>query len=76
MLYACAWLDLRQKAAGDENFRAGNREALNTLQNLEGEYKAFVIAKCIKPREVAMKMMNGEFLNEDEERFLLIKLEI
>ncbi len=51
-------------------------EALNTLQNLEGEYKAFVIAKCIKPREVAMKMMNGEFLNEDEERFLLIKLEI
>ena len=51
------------------------QEALQVIRDIEDYYSVLVTMKCEKPREVAKKMINGDSLNEDEEQFLLTKLE-
>lgn len=50
-------------------------EALTIVRNVEDYYPPLIIMKLEKPRKVAEKMINGDILNEDEERFLLTKIE-
>lgn len=51
------------------------QEVLQVIRDTEDYYSVLITMKCEKPREVARKMINGDSLNEDEEQFLLTKLE-
>lgn len=66
--------DQRQYASEIENVVI--QKVLRTLQNVDDYYSIFTIRKCEKPREVAIKMINGDLLNVAEEQFLLTKLEL
>ena len=50
-------------------------EALTLLETLDRYYPENILTKQTRPREVAIKMINGEELSFDEEKFLLTKLE-
>ena len=51
-------------------------KVLSVIRNVGDYYSPFVTMRCEKPREVAVKMVNGDLLNVDEEQFLLTKLEL
>lgn len=51
------------------------REALGMIEKLGDFCDILNVMACQKAREVAVKMMNGEALSGEEERFLLVKLE-
>ena len=50
-------------------------ETLNLLKMVDRYYSEKVLTKQNRPIEVAIKMINGEELSFDEEKFLLTKLE-
>lgn len=50
--------------------------ARQTLANLNRNYSMEVMMRLAKAAGVAYKMLDGESLSEDEEKFLLKKLEI
>lgn len=52
------------------------QEVLDTLTHLEYSYSVITVMKQEKARAVALKMVNGESLDVDEEQFLLTKLEL
>lgn len=51
-------------------------EALSILEYLDLYYSDAIMYKQNKARSVAIKMINGETLSDDEEQFLLTKLEL
>lgn len=51
------------------------REVTDTIEGLESFYSVLKAMGCGKAREVATKMIRGETLSGEEERFLLTKLE-
>lgn len=72
---ALGWIcDQREQASGlgEETIM----EVLAVIGKIGQVYSSYVCRKSAKAREVAAKMVNGDYLNEDEERFLLTKLEI
>ena len=50
-------------------------EALEVIREIDSYYTVLTTMKCEKAREVVKKMINGDCLNEEEEQFLLTKLE-
>ena len=49
--------------------------AIDVMRALDSYYSDYMMMKCRKAQEVAIKMMRGDILNEEDERFLLTKLE-
>ncbi len=49
--------------------------AMDAVKDIDSFYSESIVAKCEKARDVAVKMMNGEMLSGEEERFLLVKME-
>ena len=61
-----------------ENSRISSRmvsNAIDVMRALDSYYSDYMMMKCRKAQEVAIKMMRGDILNEEDERFLLTKLE-
>ena len=50
-------------------------EALSTIRNIDEMYNYLVVIAQQRACEVAVKMINGDLLTNDEEQFLLTKLE-
>ena len=50
--------------------------ARHTLANLNRHYSVEIVMRLAKAVGVVYKMLEGEILSEDEEEFLLKKLEI
>lgn len=48
----------------------------DTITNIDYFYGTDIIGRCMKSRNVAMKMIKGEMLDAEEEKFLLTKLDI
>ena len=71
MAYACD-----QRFGGNTVSAASMELARQTLANLNSNYSAEVMMRLAKAAGVAYKMLDGESLSEDEEEFLLKKLEI
>lgn len=51
------------------------QEALDTIQNTEDYYSVLTMMRQEKARGIAAKMVKGDFLNVEEEQFLLTRLE-
>ncbi len=74
-ILALGWIcDQRQQSAQAEQSLI--QEALETIGAVEDLYPVLTALKCEKARDVAVKMIQGDDLSEDEEQFLLTKLEI
>ena len=71
MAYACD-----QRFGGNTVSAASMELARQTLANLNRNYSTEVMMRLAKAAGVAYKMLDGESLSEDEEEFLLKKLEI
>lgn len=71
LAYACD-----QRFGGNTVSGASMELARQTLANLNRNYSAEVMMRLAKAAGVAYKMLDGESLSEDEEEFLLKKLEI
>jgi len=50
--------------------------AARVIQDMDDYYNPYILMRCGKVRNVATKMINGDLLNDDEEQFLLTKLDI
>lgn len=48
----------------------------DTITNIDYFYGTDIIGRCIKSRNIAIKMINGEILDAEEEKFLLTKLDV
>lgn len=73
-LLALGWIcDQREKSSDID--RGIIQEAFETIRNIDDYYKVLTVMKQVKHRSVAIKMLNGDQLNDDEEKFLLTKLE-
>lgn len=70
LAYACD-----QRFGGNTVSAASMELARQTLANLNRNYSAEVMMRLAKAAGVAYKMLDGESLSEDEEEFLLKKLE-
>lgn len=64
-----------QRESASELDREIIQEAYQTISRVEDYYSVLTVMKQEKVREVAVKMVNGDLLNADEEEFLLTKLE-
>lgn len=74
-ILALGWIcDQRQQPA--QAGEAVIREALEAIRDVDDLYPVLTALKCEKARDVAVKMIQGDRLSEDEEQFLLTKLEI
>lgn len=51
------------------------QEVFDTIRGIDDYYSVLTAMKQAKAREIAIKMVNGDLLNVDEEQFLLTKLE-
>ena len=71
LAYACD-----QRFGGNTASAASLELARETLANINRNYSAEVMMRLAKAVGVAYKMLEGESLSEDEEEFLLKKLEI
>lgn len=71
LAYACD-----QRFGGNTVSAASMELARQTLANLNRNYSTEVMMRLAKAAGVAYKMLDGESLSEDEEEFLLKKLEI
>lgn len=71
LAYACD-----QRFGGNTVSAASMELARQTLANLNRNYSTEVMMRLAKATGVAYKMLDGESLSEDEEEFLLKKLEI
>lgn len=71
LAYACD-----QRFGGNTVSSASMELARQTLANLNRNYSTEVMMRLSKAAGVAYKMLDGESLSEDEEEFLLKKLEI
>ena len=71
LAYACD-----QRFGGNTVSAASMELARQTLANLNRNYSTEVMRRLAKAAGVAYKMLDGESLSEDEEEFLLKKLEI
>lgn len=71
LAYACD-----QRFGGNTASAASLELARQTLANLNRNYSTEVMMRLAKAAGVAYKMLDGESLSEDEEEFLLKKLEI
>lgn len=71
LAYACD-----QRFGGNTVSAASMELARQTLADLNRNYSAEVMMRLAKAAGVAYKMLDGESLSEDEEEFLLKKLEI
>lgn len=71
LAYACD-----QRFGGNTVSAASMELARQTLANLNRNYSTEVMIRLAKAAGVAYKMLDGERLSEDEEEFLLKKLEI
>lgn len=71
LAYACD-----QRFGGNTVSAASMELARHTLANLNRNYSTEVMMRLAKAAGVAYKMLDGESLSEDEEEFLLKKLEI
>lgn len=71
LAYACD-----QRFGGNTVYAASMELARQTLANLNRNYSTEVMMRLAKAAGVAYKMLDGESLSEDEEEFLLKKLEI
>lgn len=77
-ILALGWIcDRRNGSAQEEDVQAGViADALDALAGLESFYPILVTLKCDKAKQIAVKMIQGDLLDEEEEEFLLTKLEI
>lgn len=73
-LLALGWICDQRKYFSEIN-RDIIQEVLDTIGNLSAYYSPVKAMKQEKARGIAVKMVNGERLNVDEEQFLLTKLE-
>lgn len=74
-LLALGWIcDQRQKVS--KLSTKVIQDAMGTIQRIKDFYAVSFVIKCAKAREVAEKMINGDLLNEEEEKFLLTKLDV
>lgn len=74
-ILALGWIcDQRQQVNGIDWVILNNVK--RTIMGVDYFYDDDVVARCGKSRKVALKMINGEFLNAEEEEFLLTKLEV
>lgn len=71
LAYACD-----QRFGGNTVSAASMELARQTLANLNRNYSTEVMMRLAKAAGVAYKMLDGESPSEDEEEFLLKKLEI
>ena len=69
--YACD-----QRFGGNPVSEASLTMARQTLANLNRHYSVEIVMRLAKAVGVVYKMLDGEILSEDEEEFLLKKLEI
>lgn len=74
-ILALGWIgDQRQ---GETEVGSGViRQAIRVIEAVASYYPVSFIAMAVRPISVALKMLRGETLDEDEEKFLLTKLEI
>lgn len=74
-MLALGWIcDQRQQETELDNSTIV--KALNSIRNTDDYYPFLITMKCERPRDVAIKMINGDLLNTEEEEFLLTKLEL
>ncbi|MBR4027419.1 MAG: Hsp70 family protein, partial [Lachnospiraceae bacterium] len=73
-LLALGWICDQREFVGKFN-SVIIHNVLDTIQYIEDYYPVFIAMHCNKAKELAVKMINGDSLSEDEEAFLLIKLE-
>ena len=64
-----------QRQQETEMRRTVINEALEVIGEIDSYYTVLTTMKCEKAREVVKKMIDGDCLNEEEEQFLLTKLE-
>lgn len=64
-----------QRTHGSEIKTQVFREMLDTIEGLESFYSVLKAMSCGSARKVAVKMIKGEVLSGEEEKFLLTKLE-
>lgn len=73
-ILALGWIcDQREKTSEISNHIIC--EALETLRSVECYYSVLITMKLERPLNIAIKMINGEDLDTEEEQFLLTKLE-
>lgn len=74
MLLALGWIcDQRERSS--ELPADLLQEVYETIRDVDYSYSTLVAMKLDKAKTIALKMVNGDLLNVDEEQFLLTKLE-
>ena len=73
-LLALGWI-CDQREYSSEISGSVIQEVFNTIRSVDDYYSVLTAMKQTKAREIAIKMVNGDLLNVDEEQFLLTKLE-
>ena len=74
-ILALGWIcDQRQEPNGINGTLL--EDALDAVRSIDFFYDELVTKHCVKARDVAVKLINGELLNAAEEQFLLTKLDI
>lgn len=72
-LLALGWI-CDQRTANNPLDNSLLREAIDAEKVIDDVYPVLTVLGCSKARTVARKMIDGEGLNDEEEQFLLIKL--
>ncbi|MBE5936881.1 MAG: Hsp70 family protein [Lachnospiraceae bacterium] len=73
-LLALGWI-CDQREYSSEISGSVIQEVFDTIRSVDDYYSVLTAMKQAKAREIAIKMVNGDLLNVDEEQFLLTKLE-
>lgn len=73
-LLALGWI-CDQREYSSEISGSVIQEVFDTIRSVDDYYSVLTAMKQAKVREIAIKMVNGDLLNVDEEQFLLTKLE-
>lgn len=73
-IFALGWI-CDQREYNSEISENVIHEVFDTINSIDDYYSPFIAIKQTKASEIAIKMLNGDPLNMDEEQFLLTKLE-
>lgn len=73
-LLALGWI-CDQREYSSEISGSVIQEVFDTIRSVDDYYSVLTAMRQAKAREIAIKMVNGDLLNVDEEQFLLTKLE-
>lgn len=73
-LLALGWI-CDQRESSSELSAELIREVFETIRDVDYSYNTLIAMKQDKAKTIALKMVNGDLLNVDEEQFLLTKLE-